>query len=102
MIGQLSRKGIIMSDKADAEARVIGQAMSDPVFRKKLLADPVSTLKGAGVEVPEGVSVQVVEDTATLVHVVLPAVERDGAVADNDLDAVSGGKCINTNIGVAR
>jgi hypothetical protein len=91
-----------MSDKADAEARVIGQAMSDPIFRKKLLADPVSALKSAGVEVPDGISVQVVEDTATLVHVVLPAVEPDGALADNDLDAVSGGKCINTNTGVAR
>jgi hypothetical protein len=91
-----------MSDKADAEARIIGQAMSDINFRKKLLADPVQTLRGAGVEVPDGVSVQVVEDTATLVHVVLPAVEPDGAMVDNDLDAVSGGKCINTNTGMVR
>ena len=61
-----------MSDKTDAEARIIGQAMSDANFRKKLLADPVQTLKAAGVEVPEGVSVRVVEDTATLVHMALP------------------------------
>jgi hypothetical protein len=87
-----------MAIKADAAARIVGQAMSDLTFRKKLLADPAGTLKRAGVVVPDGIAVRVVEDTATLVHVVLPAVERDGAMVDNDLDAVSGGKCINTNM----
>lgn len=82
-----------MSNRADAEARIIGQAMSDLNFRKKLLADPVQTLRAAGVEVPEGVSVQVVEDTATLLHMVLPAVDTEGAVADSDLNAVSAGGC---------
>jgi hypothetical protein len=92
----VSRPGEEMTDNADAEARVIGQAMSDANFCKKLLADPVRTLKDAGVEVPEGVAVRVVEDTAKLVHVVLPAVDTDGAIAEKDLEAVSGGKCIHT------
>ena len=81
-----------MSLNADAEARAIGQAMSDPGFRKRLLADPVPTLRGAGVEVPDGVSVQVVEDTATLVHVVLPALAGDEAIIDSDLERVVGGR----------
>ena len=80
-----------MSDKTDAEARIIGQAMSDANFRKKLLADPVQTLRAAGVEVPEGVSVRVVEDTATLVHMVLPAPVGDSEISDSDLGMVSAG-----------
>jgi hypothetical protein len=80
--------------------------MSDPVFRKRLLADPVRTLRGAGFGVREGVSVQVVEDTATLVHVVLPASVDDSAIIDSDLEAVAGGRifcngctqsCVNSN-----
>ena len=80
-----------MSNRADAEARIIGQAMSDANFRKKLLADPVQTLRGAGVEVPDGVSVRVVEDTPTLVHVVLPAPVGESEISDGDLDMVSAG-----------
>ena len=80
-----------MSDRADAEARIIGQAMGDANFRKRLLADPVQTLRDAGVEVPEGVSVRVVEDTATLVHMVLPAPVGDSEISESDLDMVSAG-----------
>jgi hypothetical protein len=80
-----------MSNRADAEARIIGQAMSDANFRKKLLTDPVGTLRGAGVEVPDGVSVRVVEDTPTLVHVVLPPPVDESEIADSDLDMVSAG-----------
>ncbi|HEX2817408.1 MAG TPA: NHLP leader peptide family RiPP precursor [Phenylobacterium sp.] len=79
-----------MSNTVDSQTRVIGQAMSDPAFRKRLLADPVGTLRGAGVEVPEGLSVEVVEDTATRVHLVLPAPIEDSALADRDLDAAIG------------
>ena len=78
-----------MSPAPDPQSRVIGQAMSDPVFRKRLLADPAGTLRGAGVEVPEGVTIEVVEDTATKAHLVLPA--REDEALDSDLDVVVGG-----------
>ena len=60
-----------MSPTADPQAKVMAQAMTDPVFRKRLLADPVRTLRGAGFEVSDDLTVQVVEDTATLRHLVL-------------------------------
>jgi hypothetical protein len=68
---------------------VIGQAMTDPTFRKRLLADPAGTLRGAGVAVPEGVTIEVVENTATKVHLVLPA--REDETLNADLDAIVGG-----------
>ncbi len=78
-----------MSPAPDPQSRVIGQAMSDPAFRKRLLADPAGTLKGAGVEVPKGVTIEVVEDTATKVHLVLPAPADE--MLDADLDIAVGG-----------
>src|SRR5580698_7784825 len=85
-----------MSPAPDPQSRVIGQAMSDPAFRKRLLADPAGTLRGAGVEVPEGVIIEVVEDTATKVHLVLSARE-DEITLDADLDAAVGGRTIQCN-----
>jgi hypothetical protein len=81
-----------MSPAPDPQSRVIGQAISDPAFRKKLLADPVGTLKGAGVTVPKGVTVHVVEDTAAKVHLVLPAHEDE--TLDSDLDEAVGGRTV--------
>ena len=85
-----------MSPAPDPQSRVIGQAMSDPAFRKRLLADPAGTLRAAGVEVPEGVTFQVVEDTATKVLLVLPACEDEAL--DSVLEAAVGGRC---NVGSA-
>ena len=80
-----------MSPAPDPQSRVIGQAMSDPAFRKRLLADPARTLRGAGVEVPEGVTIEVVEDTATRVHLVLPSNPTDGSVTEAELEQAVGG-----------
>jgi hypothetical protein len=64
--------------------------MSDPAFRMRLLADPAGTLRGVGVAVPEGVTIEVVEDTATRVHLVLPN-PIGGSVTEAELERVVGG-----------
>jgi hypothetical protein len=80
-----------MSRTKDAESRVVAKALSDPIFRKKLIADPTGTLRGAGIDVPAGVSVQVVEETATSVYLVLPAPVDESEILERDLQAVAGG-----------
>ena len=80
-----------MSPAPDPQSRVIGQAMSDPAFRKRLLADPAGTLRRAGVEIPEGVTIEVVEDTATRVHLVLPSNPIDDSVTEAELERAVGG-----------
>jgi hypothetical protein len=81
-----------MTDASDPYAAVMAQVVGDPVFRMRLMADPVATLKAAGVAIPDGVAVRVVENTDTLVRLVLPAI---GVVelADSDLEAVAGWVC---------
>ncbi len=79
-----------MTDGSDPYAAVMAQAIGDPVFRMRLMADPVATMRAAGMTVPDGVAVKVVENTDTLLHLVLPAVASH-ELSDQDLDAVVGG-----------
>ena len=58
--------------------RVANRAMTDVDFKEKLLKDPKGTLVGEGFDFPEGVSVQVVFDTASTMHFVLPFDHTDG------------------------
>jgi hypothetical protein len=63
------------------------------------MADPVATLKGAGVAVPDDLKIKVVENTASEVYMVLPdypsddELERvaDGGLSDAELERVAAG-----------
>jgi hypothetical protein len=87
-----------MTDASDPYAAVIGQAATDPAYRSRLIADPLATMQAAGMTVPDGVAVKVVENTDTLVHLVLPPAATQ-ELTDQDLEAVAGGVtggCIGT------
>jgi hypothetical protein len=77
-------------DGAAAYGKVIAKAWRDPSFKAKLIADPQGTLRQAGISIPAGVTVQVVENTATHLHFVLPA-RPAGQLSDEALDAAAGG-----------
>ena len=62
-----------MSDiKHPGYSEVIAKAWSDPAFRARLKADPANVLKASGVPVPKGMKIVVVENTADVMHMVLP------------------------------
>ncbi len=69
-------------------ADVFARAMIYSEFKAQFTADAASVLRAAGVEVPEGVTIKVVENSSTTFHVVLPDPE---AVTDELLAAASGG-----------
>jgi hypothetical protein len=73
-----------------AHGKIIARAWRDPAFKAKLLADPHATLKEAGVAVPAGVTVKVVENTDTHHHLVLPP-KPTVELTDAELDGVAGG-----------
>jgi hypothetical protein len=70
-------------------ASIIKKCWEDEAFKKRLIGDPAATLAAEGVPLPDGVSVTVVEDTASVRHLVLPA--PGGALADADMEYVAGG-----------
>ncbi len=76
----------------EALRHLLARARTDDELRGRLRADPKGTLAGeAGIEVPEGVSVVVVEDTPEAVHLVLPAQGADvGVAVELTDDAVEG------------
>src|SRR5262249_51776509 len=87
------------SAAAAARSKVIARAWRDPAFKAQLLADPVAALKQAGIPVPDGMTVKVVEDTNTQVHLVLPP-KPVGELSDEALDRVAAGNaCATQNAG---
>ncbi|MEI6451681.1 MAG: NHLP leader peptide family RiPP precursor, partial [Actinomycetes bacterium] len=79
----------------EALHHLLARARTDDELRGRLRADPRGTLAGeAGIEVPEGVSVVVVEDTPEAVHLVLPAqgadVGFDVELTDDAVEGVDG------------
>lgn len=72
-----------------AFAAIVARSWSDAEFHGQLLADPSATLAANGFHVPDGKHVQVVEDSDTVMHVLLPA--RPSELSDEELDSVAGG-----------
>lgn len=71
-------------------AKVVALAWSDASYKSKLMSDPAAALAEAGVDVPAGLTVKVVENTPDVFHLVIPeAPEQE--LTDEDLEKVSGG-----------
>jgi len=78
-------------------AQVVARAWSDEAFKKRLLEQPAVVLKEAGLEVPEGLQIKVVENTGRLVHLILPPAPGVSELTDKALALVDGG--VNHNSG---
>jgi hypothetical protein len=70
--------------------KIIAKAWRDPAFRAELIANPAAALKAEGIEVPDGITVTVLENTDNQFYLVLPPVPTD-ELSDEALDAVAGG-----------
>ncbi|MBI3531528.1 MAG: NHLP leader peptide family natural product precursor [Burkholderiales bacterium] len=69
--------------------RIVLRCWADAELKAQLLADPVAVLQAQGLQVPAGVQVRVVQDSAQVVHWVLPS--RPSELSDAALEAVAGG-----------
>ena len=76
----------------EAHEKIVTKAMRDPAFRAALLKDANAAVeKELGVKIPAGLKIKVVEDSATTVHLALPAAAKKGELSDSDLENVAGG-----------
>ena len=85
-----------MADKSEASvqaawAKLVAKAWSDEAFKQRLLKDPTAVAKEAGLDLPGGMALKVVEDTDKLVHFVLPSPPASGELSDEDLQKMAGG-----------
>jgi hypothetical protein len=94
------------------EAQLFERAAKDAAFRQALMEDPNATIeRELGVTLPAGVSLTMVEETATSRYLVLPPAPRGvgGELSDAELEAVVGGEgeytllgtceCVSTQFG---
>jgi hypothetical protein len=84
----------------ELEAQVIAQAVQDPAFRARLLADPKAVFAEMGLSIPPEVKIQALQETADQYYLVLPALaeRRAGAgLSDAELEHVAGGGFIATS-----
>jgi hypothetical protein len=73
--------------------QIVARAWADDAFRRRLVADPTAVLQEHGIAVPTGVGLRVVEDTASQVHLVLPAKPSDEELSEDDLGRVAAAYC---------
>jgi hypothetical protein len=82
--------------RAEMERTLVQRSLEDESFRQKLLDDPRGTVEQElGTQLPEGIEVRVVEESAQSIYLVLPSASplggEEGELSDQDLEAVAGG-----------
>ena len=77
-----------MAEQENPMQKIITKCWEDEAFKERLLADPAATLAAEGVQVPEGVTINVAvdsEDVRTLVIPLPPTAE----LGDVELDSIA-------------
>jgi len=72
--------------------RVIAKAWADEDFRAALMADPKAALKAQGIEIPEGVTLNVFENSDDVINLVLPKAPEIG-LTEETLGTTSMDRC---------
>ncbi len=82
-----------MESKTNEQAKIMGKLISrcwmDEVFKQRFITDPAAVMREAGLSLPSGVEIKVVENTVKINYVLLPG--RPTELSDEQLDAVAGG-----------
>ena len=90
---------ILTSQEAEqAVETIIKRAQTDSEFRQLCLDSPnTAAQKATGKDIPEGFTLRFVENQGADMTVVLPdLVDANAELADADLEAVAGGKCLGS------
>ncbi len=70
--------------------KLVAKAWSDDNFKAELLSDPMKVFKENSIEVPDGIEVLMVENTADTMHFILPP-EPSDELTDHQLEGEAGG-----------
>ena len=88
-----------MTDETNKMNTLIAACWKDDALNQRFLSDPHAVLADHGMDVPEGMNVNVVENTDTTVNVTLPAApEGHGELSDDELANAAGGECGYANL----
>ena len=81
--------------RSEVERGIAQRSLEDESYRQRLLEDPKAAVEEElGTQLPEGVEIRVLEETADTIYLVLPgtsAVGEAGELSDEALESVAGG-----------
>lgn len=67
--------------------KVVARAWSDAAYKAELLSNPVAALAKMGLSPPEGVELEVHENTPQKMHLILPVAPANYEVDEREWDA---------------
>jgi hypothetical protein len=83
------------------ESIIVARALKDEAFRQQLLSNSATTLAAIeeelGEPLPEGFSVNVVEETPNTAYIVLPYAASTEEMTEEQLESVAGGRRLASN-----
>ena len=81
-----------MTEQRNSLAKLFAACWKDEALKARFLSDPKTVLAEHGIEVPDGINIKVIENSATTVHITMPMFSsHDEALSDEDLANVAGG-----------
>lgn len=84
-----------MLHQSSVQQQILTKAKQDPSFRQRLLSNPREVLATElGLHLSSDVTIQIHEETATTLHLVLPASQQESTLqelSDEELEQAAGG-----------
>ncbi|MGH2984253.1 MAG: NHLP leader peptide family RiPP precursor [Solirubrobacterales bacterium] len=74
-----------------AIGKIIARAWTDEGYKARLVSDPRSVFEEAGLDLPDGLDIRVVEDTPGVHNFVLPCAPAEGELSEEALEQVAAG-----------
>ncbi len=77
-------------ESQNAMGEILAKCMRDETFKNRFVSDPKTVLKEFGVETPEDLSIEVIQDDRNTSHIVLPlAHPEETPLGEDELSAVA-------------
>ena len=81
-----------MTEQRNALAKLVAACWKDEALKARFMSDPKAVLAEYGIAVPDGIDVNVVENTDNTVHITMPqAPAGAGELSDEELTNAAGG-----------
>ncbi len=83
-----------MTEQRNAMAKLFAACWKDEALKARFTSDPKAVLAERGIDVPDGIDVNVVENSDNTINITMPAVPNNSAdLSDEDMAAAAGGIC---------
>ena len=84
-----------MTEQTNNITRLISDCWKDADLKMRFQSNPTEVLAEYGMEVPEDITVHVVENNDNTIHITLPPAPKDHhELSDVELESAAGGRCI--------